>query len=479
MIFRFGESQIINTSLILIKSMVKTYFLSFIVVMTACFTMLGQESSNSKFVIVLDAGHGGKDTGKNVGAVNEKDIALKIVKQVGAELLKNKNIKVIYTRTDDRFLELYERANIANDAKADFFVSIHANAAANKNAKGNETFVLGLHRSDDNLEVVQRENAVILLEDDYHENYAGFDPNDPSSFATSLLTQEDYLDNSIEMAAQVQSRFEKVLKRRNRGVKQAGFAVLRLSYMPSVLIETGFITNTEERQFLNSAAGQKKVAGAIVTAIQSYQKNRDLNTFVVPQVEVPDSSPETSIEDDGMRYKIQIAASRKKIATKSYNFKKLPHITRVKKGKVYAYYTGKNLTHTQAQELLNKARKAGYTTAFIVNAADGTIPSNKVYETRPKTHVESASSSISIPPVETSIIYKVQIAASSNKIAAKSYNFKKLPAISRMKSGAIYRYFTGSEQHLLEIKKILKKAKAIGYKEAFIVQVKDGKVKRL
>ncbi len=330
------------------------------------------------FIIVLDAGHGGKDSGKAVGTTYEKDIALSIVKKVGAQLSKQPNFKVIYTRTTDKFLELRERARIANDAKADFFVSVHANAAANKSAKGNETFVLGLHRNSDNLEVVKRENAVILLEENYEEHYEGFNPNDPSSFATSLLTQEEYLDESIEMAAQVQTKFEDRLKRRNRGVKQAGFAVLRLSYMPSVLIETGFITNTEERNFLKSTVGQQKVANAITKAILQYQNSRDINTFKVEQVDVESQGNDTNsqsipIVEDGTSYKIQIAASKNKLAPKSYNFKKLPSISRIKVGEVYKYYTGDELSLSQAQDLLHKAKAKGYKTAFIVKEKDGVI----------------------------------------------------------------------------------------------------------
>jgi len=333
---------------------------------------------NKKFTIVLDAGHGGGDPGKQVGNVNEKDIALKVVKKIGAILEKRPEINIIYTRTTDKFLELHERASIANKAKADLFVSVHCNAAANKSAKGNETWVLGLHRSDDNLEVVQREKSVILLEDDYEEKYAGFDPNDPSSFAASLLIQEDFLDNSIEMAANVQEKFNKTLKRKNRGVKQAGFAVLRLSYMPSVLIETGFITNKEERDFLKSNAGQNKVAQSISNAILQYQQNRDINSFEVTPVDFEEGNDSqvilpTDDTDKSITYKVQIAASSNKLAPKSYNFNKLPEISREKSGSVYRYFTGKLHSLKAAQSLKERARKAGYKGAFIVVMEKGVI----------------------------------------------------------------------------------------------------------
>lgn len=363
---------------------IKTNFKYFIVLAMISFIAKAEVQVDSTkvappvFTIVLDAGHGGKDSGKAVGTTYEKDIALNIVKKVGDQLSKQPNFKVIYTRTTDKFLELRERARIANDAKADFFVSVHANAAANKAARGNETFVLGLHRNSDNLEVVKRENSVILLEENYEEHYEGFNPNDPSSFATSLLTQEQFLDESIEMAAQVQTKFEDQIKRRNRGVKQAGFAVLRLSYMPSVLIETGFITNAEERKFLASNAGQQKVANAITKAILEYQKSRDINTFEVEQVNVESQGSTTDsqsipIGDVDTNYMIQIAASKNKLDAKSYNFKKLPNISRKKLGDIYKYYTGTNLSLDQARELLKQAKSKGYNTAFIVKDTNGVL----------------------------------------------------------------------------------------------------------
>lgn len=360
----------------------KTYIL--LIIASLSFSLVSQANIpadstsmvQKKFTIVLDAGHGGRDPGKKVGSVNEKDIALKVVKKIGALLERQTTIKVVYTRTTDTFLELNERAAIANKAKADLFVSVHCNAAASKSAKGNETWVLGLHRTDENLEVVQRENAVILLEDNYEENYAGFDPNDPSSFASSLLTQEDFLDNSIEMAASVQTKFEAALKRKNRGVKQAGFAVLRLSYMPSVLIETGFLTNTEERDYLNSNAGQNKVAESVFNAILDYQKNRDINNFEVAPIDIEKENKSTVItanenNSNGWIYKVQIAASANEVAAKSYNFKKLPEISRDKSGAVYKYYTGRLNTESQAVALKKKAIAAGYKGAFIVVVEKG------------------------------------------------------------------------------------------------------------
>ncbi|WP_298955430.1 N-acetylmuramoyl-L-alanine amidase [uncultured Nonlabens sp.] len=320
------------------------------------------------FTVVLDAGHGGKDPGKHVGHIKESDIALKVVKILGKKLESHQDIKVVYTRRTDKFLELHQRADIANNAKADLFVSVHCNAAAATQAKGNETWVLGIHRNADNLEVVQRENSVILLEEDYKEKYVGFDLNDASSFATNLMTQEEYLDNSIEMGANVQKRFTEDLKRKNRGVKQAGFAVLRLSYMPSVLIETGFLTNREERNFLKSSAGQKKVASSIYNAVLDYQKTRDINLFEVGQV---NTSAVIEPAASNVIYKVQISASSKRLDAKSYNFNKLPDISREKDGGIYRYFTGNFSSLKKVSVLHKKAVAKGYKSAFIVFYKNG------------------------------------------------------------------------------------------------------------
>ena len=218
-----------------------------------CLFLFSKQSviaQKNDFIVVLDAGHGGKDPGKvNSSHAKEKDIALSIVLKVGELLGKERNIKVVYTRTTDVFVDLWERGRIANKADADLFVSIHCNAHTSQ-AKGAETWVLGTHANRQNFEVAKAENSVILLEDNYHANYKGFNPNSPESVIGLTLMQEEYLDQSIQLASIVQDGLTNGLRRTNRGVKQAGFVVLHQTYMPSVLIETGFITNTEEGNLL-------------------------------------------------------------------------------------------------------------------------------------------------------------------------------------------------------------------------------------
>ncbi|MGB0186524.1 MAG: N-acetylmuramoyl-L-alanine amidase family protein, partial [Flavobacteriaceae bacterium] len=296
---------------------------SFLTILLCFFGLisLAQSKNNTKpFVVVLDAGHGGKDPGRPTSyGYKEKDIVLDVVLLVGRQLEALEDTKVIYTRKKDVFLELRERAAIANKADADLFVSIHCNAHDSQ-AHGTETFVLGLHKNESNFRVAQQENEVIFLEDDYEQNYEGFDPSSPESFIGLTLLQEDYLDQSILLARTIQDNFTQQLKRRDRGVKQAGFWVLHNTYMPSVLIETGFITNKKEGDYLNSSRGKQEISKSIVDAIIDYKSS--LNSDVVLQSTVIDSSPVAP----SILFKVQIAAGSKKLATKPYNFKGLKPI---------------------------------------------------------------------------------------------------------------------------------------------------------
>ncbi|MCF4101617.1 N-acetylmuramoyl-L-alanine amidase [Gillisia sp. M10.2A] len=322
----------------------------------------------SQFVVVLDAGHGGKDPGNRGGGFEEKDIALNIILKVGKELQKNPNIKVIYTRSTDVFIPLDKRAQIANDAKADLFVSVHCNAH-NSQAYGTETFVLGLHRNQANFEVAKRENSVIFLEEDYHVTYDGFDPNSPESYIGMTIMQEEYLDQSILLADFVQKKFTRELKRNDRGVKQAGFLVLRQTYMPSVLIETGFLTNTSEGAFLNSNSGQEKMADAIYSAINDY--SHSINLAVLENLE-KNSSPkiatQTVLDDnfEDITFKVQLAASSRKLEPRSSNFKGLTPVFREQEGKLYKYYFGATTSYSQINQLHSEAKSKGYKSSYVV-----------------------------------------------------------------------------------------------------------------
>jgi len=342
------------------------------------------QNDNKPFIVVLDAGHGGKDPGRptNFG-YKEKDIALKIVLKIGENLKKHKNIKVIYTRKTDVFIELRQRAKIANKADADLFVSVHCNAH-NSQAHGTETYVLGLGRNESNFRVAKEENEVIFYEDDYETNYEGFDPNSPETLIGLTLMQEDYLDQSILLARNIQDNFTNRLKRKNRGVKQAVFWVLHNTYMPSVLIETGFITNKSEGDYLNSVEGSNNISKSISDAILDYRSNLNTETFVqegrpsTEEVEThhetvkpvePDNSPNNS--DTSIVFKVQIAAGSKKLATKSYNFNGLNDISRTKSKSMYRYFYGQTSSYDTVVELKNEALNKGYKSAFIVAYKNG------------------------------------------------------------------------------------------------------------
>ncbi|CAN5293309.1 N-acetylmuramoyl-L-alanine amidase [soil metagenome] len=328
----------------------------------------------SKFKVVLDAGHGGHDPGNRGGGFYEKDIALNIVLKVGKELEKNPNFEVVYTRDKDVFIPLDQRAKIANKAKADLFISVHCNAHSSQ-AYGTETFVLGLRRSNDNFEVAKRENSVIFLEEDYEVTYNGFDPNSPESYIGLALMQEEYLDQSILLADFVQKKFTYNLKRNNRGVKQDVFLVLRETVMPSVLIETGFLTNTEEGAYLNSALGQTKMAEAIVAAIKDYSQSINLATLdnLIEETSVPTIPSVIESKDiySDITFRIQLAASAKKLDTKPSNFNGLTPVIREKEEKLFKYYYGATSSYSQIQKLHQQAKAKGYPSSYIVAFRQG------------------------------------------------------------------------------------------------------------
>lgn len=223
--------------------------------------------------IIIDAGHGGKDGG-TIGAVSkEKDVALKIALELGTIIKEYlPDVEIIFTRNNDTFIELDERANIANKNGADLFVSIHCNAVDySDKVKGTETWVMGLNKLEYNLNVSKRENSVILMEDNYTEKYEGFNPNDPGSHILFSLYQNAYLSNSLNLADKIEHQFKKRVGRNSRGVKQAPFVVLYKSSMPSVLVETGFLSNPSEERYLNDELGQTFIASGIFRAIRDYK----------------------------------------------------------------------------------------------------------------------------------------------------------------------------------------------------------------
>ena len=345
-------------------------------------------SQKKEFVVVLDAGHGGHDPGNiGINKVKEKDIALKLVLEVGKLLEKNSNIKVVYTRKTDVFVNLWERGDIANRVDADLFVSIHCNSWHTKTPNGIETYVLGLSGNEKNFAVAKAENKVILLEENYEEKYKGFDPNSPESFIGLTLMQEEYLDQSIQLASIVQENLIKEVKGKNRGVKQNRFVVLYQTYMPSILIESGFLSSPIDYRYMNSSSGQEKMSRAIFNGIKTYANQLALNSVSNEYdivVDEPDEKMTATTSKElfkDVEFKVQIASGARKLETKSYNFKGLRNIERMKVGRSYKYYLGKTSDYAEIKELQQLAISKGYTSAFVVAFKNGKkIPVEEVLE---------------------------------------------------------------------------------------------------
>lgn len=341
------------------------------------FSFTGHNNSTTKpFVVVLDAGHGGKDPGNRGNGYKEKDIALSVILEIGKILEKVDGIEVIYTRKTDVFLELHERAAIANKADADVFVSVHCNSHHTQ-AYGAETFVMGLSKSKQNLNTAKKENEVIFLEDNYEETYVGFDPNSPESFIGLTILQEEYLDQSIMLAGLIQNNMVNNLKRKDRSVKQDVFWVLHNTYMPSVLVELGFLTHKKEGPYINSKKGRSAMAKEIANGILTYRKNlllatSDAQNPVITQEEIDKaiSEAEEDIYEDVV-FKVQLLASSKKIETFAYNFNGLKDINRHEEDGLYKYYYGKTSDYNKIRLMHTYAKDNGYPTCYIVAFRDG------------------------------------------------------------------------------------------------------------
>ncbi len=334
--------------------------------------------------VVIDPGHGGKDPGCIGASSKEKEVCLSIGLKLGGFIEANyPGIKVVYTRKTDVFVELHERAKIANDNKADLFICIHANSGPS-HAHGAETYVMGLHRSEDNLKVAQRENASYLLEEDYKTNYKDFD-NSPDAIIAMSIMQSAFLDQSLIFASSVQKHF-KSMGRTDRGVKQAGFLVLVHTTMPSVLIETGFLTNKEEEKFLSEEKNQEKMAQGIFNAFEDYKKEIDrINQSIsgnggsneTPEKEKPDTNPEKEESKENVTkerqivFKVQIVTSSTQIDVKPKNFKGLTNVDEYISNGMYKYTVGSVRTLQEAKEIQQGLKEKGYAGAFIVAFENG------------------------------------------------------------------------------------------------------------
>jgi N-acetylmuramoyl-L-alanine amidase len=324
-----------------------------LIILNFCFTNSSYSQIDEQYkikTVVIDAGHGGRDPGTHGRKAKEKDIALAIALKLGTYIEKNiPDVKVIYTRTTDVLVDLNVRADIANKNKADLFISIHLNGVEDSRAFGTETYAMGLHKTNGNLEVAKKENSAILFEDDYSTKYEGFDPNSAESYIIFSFLTNTFLEQSLEYASFIENEFKTKALRKSRGVKQAGFLVLWQTTMPSVLIEAGFLTNPQEEKYLVSESGQEYLASAIYRAFKNYKAEIEEKSHFITQIDTNilrnDSLKEVITQDlnenvNSITFKVQIASSSNSISTSSDFFKGFKNIEEHKLNEFYKYTIG-------------------------------------------------------------------------------------------------------------------------------------------
>lgn len=382
------------------------------------------KTSRGLETVVIDAGHGGKDPGAVVGNAREKDIVLGIALNLGRYIKEGlPNVRVIYTRSSDKFVPLFERSVIANKNNADLFISIHANFCSSPSVKGTETYVLGLHRTEDNLNVAKKENSVILLEKDYTTRYEGFNPNLSESYIMFELIQDTHIEQSVAFAGILQDSFLKHAQRDNRNVRQAGFLVLRETAMPGVLIETGYLSNKSEASYLMTESGQQTIANSIFNSFKQYKerfesrlnlssrvsndettgttdsapamKQRVKNekeitprnetpTITKSPKSVPEKVKEHVVvnESNEITFAIQLSAYPKKLPLNSKIFKGIRNISEIKVGGYYKYYCLESKSFATAKKNLSLV-KVKIHDAFIIAFKNGSpIPINEALKGR-------------------------------------------------------------------------------------------------
>ena len=369
-------------------------------------------AQNKKFTLVIDAGHGGHDAGALGASSKEKNINLNVALAFGNYVERNcPDVKVVYTRKTDVFVTLHERANIANRHKADLFVSIHTNALpAGKQARGLETYTLGMNRANEHFDVAKRENAVILYEKDYEQHYEGFDPNSSESYIMFEFMQDKNMAQSVDLAKMVQKRACSSANRQNKGVKQAGFLVLRETSMPSCLIELGFITTPQEEQQLNTRECIDALGYGIFQAFVDYRNKYD-KTIIVPF-----EAPERQVMENQAQERVQKESEGGK-------------------------------TQTAEQEKDNVPRSESKMV-------------NEVPEQKPATDSEAP-------------IFKIQVLTSTTLIRQGDKRLKGLDGVDYYKDGGIYKYTIGASANYNEIYR-LRKTMVGKFPQAFIIAFKGG-----
>lgn len=369
-------------------------------------TPQAQAAPQKRFTVVIDPGHGGHDPGAVGRRGKEKNINLSVALKLGKLIGSLDDTEVIYTRKNDRFVALHERADIANKAKADLFISIHTNSIASRSSKvsGTETYTLGLHKTQENLEVAKKENAVILIESDYRTRYAGFNPNSSESYIIFEFMQDRNMSQSVNFARQIQHQFRNHARRVDKGVHQAGFLVLRETTMPSVLIELGYITNPSEEAYLLSESGSSALAQSIYQAFLKYKQHRGgvqktaANTITedftadttlpsagdsdkiapvesaAPATTVTDPAPAQETADttqDRPVFKIQILTSDRLLSQKNKVFKGFSPIGHYKEKGIYKYTYGEDYNYNKILQLFRQKVRPRFKDAFIIAFKNG------------------------------------------------------------------------------------------------------------
>ncbi len=311
--------------------------------------------------IVIDPGHGGKDPGAIGKNSKEKNIVLSVALKAGKMIADSlKDVQVIYTRKTDEFIELYKRAQIANESGANVFISIHCNSNKSAQPSGTETYVMGLHKSQANLDVAKTENAAIFFEDDYKNQYAGFDPNSDEDYIVLSMFQSATIDQSIDLSSKIQDEFSEIIKNDNRGVKQAGFWVLYKTTMPGILVELGFLSNPTEEKYLLSVDGQNKMALAIFEAFKEYKDEfEDANKPLKPFVLKEEAKPQVS-------FRVQFATYKKQKEPDFKKFRGLENIQMYQEDGYVKYTTGNESSLAKAGVLKESLYQKGFKDAFIV-----------------------------------------------------------------------------------------------------------------
>ncbi|WP_226063861.1 N-acetylmuramoyl-L-alanine amidase family protein [Kaistella polysaccharea] len=416
----------------------KKYFFLFF-----CFLFFLPQAQK-KFTLVLDAGHGGTDHGANryyseTGTLREKDVTLSIVLKLGRMLEKNKDFKIIYTRKIDEYPSLTDRTTLANRSKADLFVSVHCNANTRTSPYGTETFVQGPDQNKTNLEVAKAENDVIFLDEKDRETFASYDPKSMESLIALKIQQSKYLESSLLFGSFVEGNFEKKDKRLSRGVKQQNLHVLRLNAMPSVLIETGFISNYDEAMYLGSEKGQDEIAESIYDAIISYRKAIERNGGVSSQPKAAEKPDEKPLKND---FRILLMSSPMKYNLGDPALKGLNYILTIKENDLYKYYYSVTNLASVRDNNLKTAKDAGFrnstSISFIPNQRLGTGS------------------------------YTLEVAASDQKLSANSYLLNTLKNVTRVKEKGTFYYTYGKFATLEEAVKTQKEVEEKGIKNTVI-----------